>query len=218
MLLRLDKVDKFYGLRPVFRGVSLTLGPGERLLLAGANGAGKSTLLRVIAGLSRPSAGKVSLDLPEGAPIGYIGHRAAVYPGLNGLENLRFWARMHGLRPELGEMEQALDRVGLLPFAGEKAGSFSRGMAQRLSLARLLLLAPPLFLLDEPYSGLDTRSRALLRAEAAAAAARGAGLIWVSHNLEEDLAWADKAALLEGGRLAFWGSAAEYAGREGAAA
>jgi heme exporter protein A len=213
MLLRLHKVAKFYGARLIFREITLELAAGECLLLMGPNGAGKSTLLRIMAGLIRPAAGSISLDLSYGEHIGYLGHRACIYPGLTGLENLLFWKRMYGLRQGPEELRRLLERVGLYDFAGEKAGIFSRGMAQRLSLARILLLSPRLLLLDEPGTGLDRASREILHREISLAGSRGAGVVWISHSPDEDLPQADRAALLEKGRLAFWGKAADYASR-----
>ena len=184
-LLRLKNVAKFYGSRPVFRNVTLELAAGEVLLLSGPNGSGKSTLLRVIAGLSRPNAGELELSLRAGAGIGYLAHETALYPRLTARENLLFWSRLYGRRtPAEGELSDALERVGLERLAQEQAGAFSRGQAQRLSLARLLLQEPALLLLDEADSGLDEKARALLEREIAAAAGRGAGVIRVSHRRE----------------------------------
>ncbi|MDR2504072.1 MAG: ATP-binding cassette domain-containing protein [Deltaproteobacteria bacterium] len=211
MLLRLDKVAKFYGRKIIFKGVSLELEAGRILLLCGANGAGKSTLLKIMAGLIRPDAGRAAHTLTTNGRLGYMGHQTFIYPAMNALENLRFWAGMHGLEYRASDLAALLQRVNLLPFAAEKAGAFSRGMAQRLNLARILLLEPELLLLDEPATGMDAPSRAMLEAEIIAAAARGAGIVWISHSLEADLPRAHQAALLEGGRLAFLGSATDYA-------
>lgn len=233
-MLRLENISKLYGERLIFKSVSLELEPGKILLLAGANGAGKSTLLRIMAGLSRPSGGKVSLDMPAGrvaeAQIGYLGHQTFLYPQLSALENLRFWSRLYGLEAQEGlenALNSALDRVELARFAHEPAGNFSRGMAQRLNLARVLLQRPALLLLDEPGTGLDERARKLLKNEILLARERGAGVVWISHSLAEDLPCADLAALLPGfaGRekgekrgkipagLAYFGPAADYPGQ-----
>lgn len=147
-MLRLENLAKLYGLKVVFKGVSCRFTAGSITLLAGGNGAGKSTLLRIVAGLSRPSAGEVVFDgtgaggvaREDGPRLAYLGHATFVYPGLSALENLQFWARAHGLRPSRAELLALLEHVGLAAHAEERAGVFSRGMAQRLNLARVLLL------------------------------------------------------------------------------
>ncbi|MDR3045247.1 MAG: ABC transporter ATP-binding protein [Desulfovibrio sp.] len=212
MLLRLTKVAKFYGNRLVIKDVSFDIHPGTVTLLAGPNGAGKSTLLKLMAGLSRPSAGSVERGIAEDA-LGYLGHQTFIYPELTAFENLAFWARLHGLAPERCSEEAllaALERMELKRFAFERAGGFSRGMAQRLNLARVLLLSPSLLLLDEPGTGLDTRSMAILHREIAAARDRGAGIVWISHSVAEDLARADRVLAIAEKRVVYSGPAADY--------
>ena len=203
MLLRLENIVKFYGERPVIKGVSLELTAGQTLLLTGANGAGKTTLLKIMAGLIRPDSGRLVLELAAEEQVGYLGHQTCIYPELSGLENLSFWAHLHGLKRERPALLELLERLGLLAFADEKAGTYSRGMGQRLNLARVLLIRPALLLLDEPATGLDTRSRQTLEREIAQAGKAGAGIVWISHQPEQDAAKADEVALLENGRLSF---------------
>ncbi len=212
MLLRLTKVAKFYGNRLVIKDVSFEAAPGTVTLLAGPNGAGKSTLLKLMAGLSRPSAGSVERGVAEES-LGYLGHQTFIYPELTAFENLAFWARLHGLAPERCTEEAllaALDRMELKRFAFERAGGFSRGMAQRLNLARVLLLSPSLLLLDEPGTGLDTRSMAILHREITAARDRGAGIVWISHSVAEDLVRADHVLAIAEKRVSYSGPAAGY--------
>ena len=210
MLLKLDNIAKFYGSRLVFKEASLELGRGETILLAGSNGAGKTTLLKIMAGLLRPSAGTLSYGLKEDEQIGYLGHQTFIYPALSALENLMFWNKLHALGKGEAEIIALLERVELSQFSHERAGSFSRGMAQRLNLARILLISPALLLLDEPSTGLDTRSRTMLDKEIKAAGERGAGIVWISHSLIEDLPKADKVAILASSRLDFFGDGAAY--------
>lgn len=208
-LLELAGVAKFYGPKLVFKDVSMAVRPGEVWIVAGENGAGKSTLLRIMAGLAKADAGRVERGVEPGG-VGLLGHETFLYPHLSALDNLRFWAGLHERPADEDALRGALARVGLTAAAGEQAGRFSRGMAQRLSLARVLLLAPALLLLDEPGTGLDARSRAMLEAEIAAARERGAGLVWVSHHLGHDLSRADKVLYLKGRRAAWCGDAAGF--------
>ncbi len=198
-MLRLTGVSKRYGERQVLRRVTLNARPGTVLLLAGPNGAGKSTLLHIMAGLLRPDEGMVECRTRAGA-IGYLGHNSLIYPDLTALENLAFWCALHGKSTDERLLLTWLSRLGLAAFADEKAAIFSRGMTQRLSLARLFLLEPELILLDEPGTGLDAASAASLRSELSAAKERGAALIWVTHNLAEDLSLADEIAVLRDGQ------------------
>jgi heme exporter protein A len=211
MILRLRQVARFYGHRLIFKDVSLDVPAGSVTLLAGANGAGKSTLMRIMAGLIRPSAGEVlpgDDDCPS-PTIGYLGHQTFLYPELTAWENLRFWSAMNGVSPADTDIAAILERVELAPFAHERSRGFSRGMAQRLNLARVFLLRPDLLLLDEPGTGLDTRSTGVLHREIAAARASGAAIVWITHNLADDLRRADHAAVLGKKSLAFSGTATD---------
>ena len=232
MLLALENVTRFYGSRLVFKDVSLAVEPGSVTLLAGANGAGKSTLLKIMAGLIRPSAGSVVWGkstprpkTPSGTPassangdapqLGYLGHQTFLYPDLSARENLRFWSALNQQRLSEQALTDALERVELAAFAGEKARGFSRGMAQRLNLARVFLLRPDVLLLDEPGTGLDIRSTGILHREIAEAKAAGAGVVWITHSLAEDLARADTVAVLADKKLHFHGSVDQYREQSG---
>ncbi len=210
-LLELRKISKFYGEKLVFRNVSCQFERGSISLLAGANGAGKSSLLKIIAGLAKASKGEVFFypcaDLRENLPrIGYLGHADFLYPGLTALENLAFWRDAHGLGLAKSELLRLLERVGLYRHAHDRAAGFSRGMAQKLNLARVLMPAPDLLLLDEPGSGLDKAAQMLLKEEILAARARGAAVIWVSHDWDRDAAFADQLLYLERQGLAYAGA------------
>ncbi len=208
-LLTVKRAAKFYGSKLVFKEVSCRIGPGEILLIAGPNGAGKSTLMRIMAGLSKPSAGEVSLSLdPE--DVAYLGHATFIYPGLSALANLKFWGSMYGLVPSREELLALLKRVGLDRVAEEKAGSFSRGMAQRLNLARIYLVEPKLIFLDEPGTGLDPRSLATLRREITGFREQGTSVVWISHHVAEDTALADTVLALGGRQVEYFGPAADF--------
>lgn len=204
-MLRLDRVTHFFDQRLVFKDISLLIEPGRVTLVAGPNGAGKTTLMNIISGLIKPSAGLVEHRLSRDR-MAFLGHSTFVYPGLSALDNLRFWAKVYCRRLNDDDIMQLLRLVGLKAFAYEKAAYFSRGMSQRLSLARVLMLKPDLLLLDEPGTGLDSDSRKLLRSKIKDCARAGAAVIWVSHTLEEDLDLTDMILFLENKKQAFYGT------------
>ena len=214
--LVLEGVGKRYGAARVLRQVDAAFPHASVTLLTGGNGAGKSTLLRIMAGLSRPSAGRVVHGAGGGeARLGYVGHATFLYPGLTALENLDFWRRAYGLAIDEDALIALLERVGLAAHAHERARVFSRGMAQRLNLARVLMLSPHILLLDEPATGLDAPSRALLREEISASRRRGACVVLVSHDLAGDAPLADRVLALAGGKAVYAGPAKDFFAREG---
>ncbi len=159
---RLDAVSKLFGSFAALRQVSAELETGRCYVLIGENGAGKSTLLRILAGLLRPSMGKVKvfdgLDPHQArARIGYMSHAPMLYDELTGQENLRYFASLYPGRQCLSPSE-ALTQVGLNPDLPRTLGQYSQGMRQRTSLARVLLPVPELLLLDEPFSNMDIES------------------------------------------------------------
>ncbi len=202
-VLELQKVTKFFGQRCILKDVTLAVQAGTVTLLMGANGAGKSTLMRLMAGLAQPSLGQVRMHVSE-QQLGYLGHATFVYPALTARENLSFWAHMYGLQTQVplqDAIDAVLQRVDLKAFAEEKVGVFSRGMAQRLNLARVLLLKPKLWLFDEPSTGLDVRSAQMLREEVLSAKQDGAAIVWISHDLQSDGAMADACWYIEKARV-----------------
>lgn len=209
--LELNNVQKSFGLKPILRGVDLTLSAGERLALLGANGAGKTTLLRILAGLTRPGGGRVligGLDLREQTrdvqrKVGFVAHQPYLYDDLTTLENLLFFARMYALAQPRQRAETLLQRVGLGKRARDRAGSLSRGQLQRLALARALLHAPDLLLLDEPETGLDQEGLVLLAELLHEHHSRGGTLLFTTHNLESAPGRSDHVALLSKGRVAY---------------
>lgn len=196
--LRLTGVRKVYEPRVILRGVDLDVLPGVTLL-TGSNGAGKSTLLRLMAGLERPTSGQVLRE--NTAPAAYVGHTPCLYAGLSALENLRFWDRVCGGDAERSRLMEALERVNLARHAEDRAGTFSRGMAQRLNLARVLLTSTDLWLLDEPDTGLDAASAALLLHEIEAARNRGVAVVWITHHADAHRGLAERVLVLHTGRV-----------------
>ena len=202
-------IRKRYGLRPVLRGLNLRVGPGEIVAILGANGAGKSTLLRVLATLLRPEAGTLAIDgidaLARGgdarARIGVVLHHTMVYPELSGRENLRFHAELRGLNDSAARITAALERVDLTRRADDLARAYSRGMAQRLSLARALLHEPVLLILDEPFTGLDQASAARLSALLVDWARAGKAAVMTNHEVGRGMDSVTRSLTLDGGVL-----------------
>lgn len=189
-------------------GVSLTVEPGEVVLLLGPNGAGKTTLLRCIAGLARPLRGTVLLrgvdvhaDPSARAGFGFLSHNALVYEDLTPRENLRFAAALQGLHDVESRITEALERVDLTDRADVLVRGFSRGMLQRLSLARATLHQPALLLLDEPFTGLDVAAAAALRGRLLAEREAGTAIVCVTHDPAELWEAATRVVILVGGRV-----------------
>ncbi len=202
-------LSKIFGLRPVLRGIDLQVSAGELVALFGANGAGKSTLLRLLAGLARPTTGQVlinGLDLAKKGEqvrplLAYLGHRPLLYPQLTALENLRFFASLYRVSNAEAQCKALLERVNLARFANEATAGFSRGMQQRLALARVLLHQPQLLLLDEPWTGLDVQGSELLDAVLLESHQAGRTVLFTTQDLAHGRALAQRSILLKGGKL-----------------
>ncbi len=200
---------KSFGERRALDGVDLRLDEGERLAVLGPNGAGKTTLLRMLATLLRPERGELTIAgerLPQGARrarglIGYVGHDPLVYLDLTALQNLELYADLYGLARPRERILAMLEEVGLLARAYDSVRTFSRGMAQRLGLARALLHGPSLLLLDEPYAGLDALGAALLD-RVLADREGGRSAVMVTHEVERAVALADRVVVVRAGRIA----------------
>jgi heme exporter protein A len=189
------------------------------LTLFGPNGAGKTTLIRIVASLTRPTAGLVKvrgLDLGKAATsvrrhIGLISHNPLLYADLTPDENLRFFARMYDLTADgsgsvSDRIDAVLGQVGLAARRRDPVRTFSRGMVQRLAIARAILHDPEIMLLDEPYTGLDLQAADMLRSVLQELAASNRTVILTTHNLEQGLEMCDRAAILHQGKLAWQGA------------
>jgi len=197
-----DKIEKRFGPLQALRGVSLEISPGEFVALLGPNGAGKTTLLRIAALLMRPTSGSVrfTADEPK-ALIGMVSHSTLLYDELSAAENLKLFAELYGLDDVTTRVGAALEACGLASRAGSIVRTFSRGMRQRLSIARALLHGPRLLLLDEPAAGLDRQGLVWFGATLARLRDAGATVIMSTHARNESLDLATRAVSLGGGRV-----------------
>ena len=161
-MIEVQGLAKYFGKFTALRDLRLQVGRGEFIALFGRNGAGKTTFLRIVAGLTRPSSGSVAIEEPSSGPpsgarglMGYLSHNTALYADLTALENLRFYARLLDLPTADRDLEREIARVGLAGREREPVRNYSRGMQQRLAIARAFLHDPDILLLDEPFTGLD---------------------------------------------------------------
>jgi len=207
----IEGVWKFFGDYPALRDISFTVDRGACLALLGRNGAGKTTLLRILAGLSNPARGRVTL-LGEDARavrtrrrIGVLGHGIGIYDELSAFENLRLFARLYGIEDPARTAKDWLERTGLDRVQDGLVREFSRGMRQRLAVARAFLHNPALLLLDEPFTALDDRAIHVLQQLLDEARSRDCTIIMSTHQLKEALELASDVALINRGRLAFRG-------------
>jgi heme exporter protein A len=197
-MITVKKLVKRFGLKPVLRGVDFEVQPGEFVALLGPNGAGKTTFLRILASLSRPTLGQVTIagyQLPHQASqvrarLGVVSHLPLLYGDLTAEENLRFYGRMYGLAGLEQRITEVLEMVGLNARRRDLVRTFSRGMQQRLAIGRAVLHDPDVVLFDEPYTGLDQDASSMLDEVLKTVAAKGRTVVMTSHDLAraEDLA------------------------------
>ncbi len=213
VLLKARGITKTFGHVTVLKGVNFELKQGEFVTLLGPNGAGKTTLLRILAMLARPTSGEIEvagIPLKEAKPsirslVGVISHLTYLYEDLTARENLRFYGQLYGLDKVALEQRVAelLAKVGLERRADQRVRVFSRGMQQRLALARAVLHRPPILLLDEPDTGLDRQAAEMLSQILAEPTAEGIerSVLMTTHNLERGLAMSNRLVVLAGGRI-----------------
>jgi len=204
-------LKKSYGLKPILRGIDLTIENGESLALLGANGAGKTTLLRILACLTRPNAGTCVVDgfdaIREAQAVrrivGVVAHQPYLYEELTVIENLLFFGRMYNVANAQEQARDLLQRVGLERRQKERVGTLSRGQLQRLSWARAFMHTPRLLLLDEADTGLDSDGHTLVDGLLNEHRVRGGTTLFTTHQPERALELASRVALLSGGRIVY---------------
>ena len=204
--LQAEDITKTYGHHKVLNSLNLRLQGGQLTCLLGQNGAGKTTLLRILASLQKPNSGQILLDgqaLPDGfhRQIGAVMHQTFLYEYLTALENLRFYAQLYQVPAETPQLKEALVRVGLGKVREVPVRTFSRGMKQRLTIARALISDPQLLLFDEPYTGLDLSGCQLLNELLVEEKAKGRIILATTHEFEFVRQVADRFVILNKGRL-----------------
>ncbi len=207
--LRIRGLRKSYEYVDALRGVDLTLARGDFLCLFGPNGAGKTTLIKIVADLLKPTSGTVEitggpdLDGDIRSRIGLISHQTLLYDELTARENLQFYSSLYRVPDPDDKIDSLLHTVGLHNRRNERVSTFSRGMQQRLSIARALINDPVLLLLDEPYSGLDQFAASVLSDHLKKLHAQHRTIIMVTHNLTRGLETANRIGILSEGRLVY---------------
>ena len=210
-MISIRKLVKTFGHRVVLRGVDLDINEGEFVTLVGANGAGKTTLLNIVATLSKPTSGEVSISgyrLAESSTelrryIGLVSHKTLLYDSLTAAQNLRFYARMYDVSNASSRIEEVVRLVGLAGRQNDPVRTYSRGMQQRLAIARAILHNPPILLLDEPDTGLDQHATDMLGELLSAVDAGQRTILMTTHNLERGLSLGNRAIILAKGKIVF---------------
>jgi heme exporter protein A len=208
-MIEVQRLAKYFGKFSALRDLSISVSRGEFIALFGRNGAGKTTFLRILAGLCRPSSGMIRIGESRPLPalaargaMGYLSHNTALYADLTALENLRFYSQLHSLPCGDEELEERIRRVGLAGRSREPVRNYSRGMQQRLAIARAFMHDPDILLLDEPFTGLDQAGTDFLKKYLAEAHSRGKTCLMAIHDAPLGHELADRLVVIEKGIVA----------------
>jgi heme exporter protein A len=210
-MIQIRNLVKAFGHRVVLRGLDLTINEGDFVTLLGANGAGKTTLLHLIATLSKPTAGEIFINnyrLRDSADqlrrfIGLVSHKTLLYDDLTAAQNLHFYARMYDVPDAAQRVETVLNQVGLRSRQHDPVRTYSRGMQQRLAIARAILHNPPILLLDEPDTGLDQHASDMLGGLLHAVDITHRTILMTTHNLERGLSLGNRVVILARGKIVY---------------
>jgi len=209
-VIEIDNITKIYGYLPVLKQFDLNVERGQFVALLGPNGSGKSTLLRLLSGLSKPTSGVIRIggwEIPREAQavraqIGMVSHKPLLYENLTARENLEFFGSLYNVK-DADKVMSLLEQVGLSKRADSLVRTFSRGMQQRLSIARALLHDPAVLLFDEPYTGLDQDAAQVLDDLLKNAQNAGQTIVMVTHQLERAALLAERIIILSRGKVAY---------------
>jgi len=220
--LESSQITKTYGHLSALQGVSLDIPKGSFLTLFGRNGAGKTTFLKIAATLTRPSGGNIrihgfnTVEDPEKARynLGFLSHNTYIYRDLTPKQNLLFFAKLYGITREKTDIDKLLERVGLARRKNEPVRSFSRGLQQRLGLARVILHSPSLLILDEPYTGLDAQAVEILNGILDETISDGRTVLMTTHDFQLGIRASTNVCIIDRGRIVYSGNPTDYATRE----
>ncbi|UCD92071.1 MAG: ABC transporter ATP-binding protein [Methanobacteriota archaeon] len=209
-MIEIENLVKKFGRKRVIDGVNLTIDKGNFLAILGPNGAGKTTLLNLICTLLRPSSGSIlvdKLDTKEDGievrrKIGVLAHVSYLYDDLSALENLKFYGKMYGIKLKEERIKRLLSRVKLLHRMNDMVGTYSRGMKQRLSIARAVVHDPDVLLLDEPYTGLDLNGCEILNEMLLELGKQKKTIVMVTHDVERGHEMGERLAVMIDGKMA----------------
>ncbi len=210
-MLKAENITKKIGNTTILHGIDLNIAGGEFITVFGPNGAGKSTLLKILSMLMKPSSGNLTINgvnaLKDTArvrgSVGVISHRTFLYDNLTAEENLEFYGRMYGIDNLRDRVTEVLSEVGLELAFNDPVRIFSRGMQQRLAIARAILHRPEILFLDEPYTGLDQQAVEILNSVLARLSIKDRTVFMITHNFEQGLDLSDRILIINKGRLAF---------------
>lgn len=205
LIIKMSGVSKAFSTKTVLKNIDLEILPRQSVCLCGVNGAGKSTLLRITAGLLQPDVGNVKIceydvktDPEKSKPqIGVISHKSMVYPNLTALENLCFFANLYGVKDSTSRVDTLLHDVGLFSYRYDRAGTLSRGLLQRLAIARALVHRPSVLLADEPFTGLDTEACKHLISVLTDFTNNGGTVMFTTHDISIGLKCCDRVVVLD---------------------
>jgi len=210
-ILVAKNIEKSFGCLQVLNGVNLTLNKGDRYILFGSNGAGKTTLVKILSTILSADSGELTLfgkkiqrrSNETKARIGFMSHEPYLYSELSAWENLDFYANLYSVKDKKEKIGSLLKEVGLYHRAHDRIGSFSRGMKQRLSLARAILHSPDIIFLDEPYTGLDLRAQDILNDIIVRLNKVGKTFFFITHDIGKGFDIANRSSILSKGRIVY---------------
>lgn len=210
-ILVAKNIEKSFGFLQVLKGINLTINRGDRYILFGSNGAGKTTLIKILSTILAADSGELKLfgknterrSKEMKAGIGFMSHEPYLYNELSAWENLDFYANLYSIKNKKERIGSLLKEVGLYHRSYDRVGSFSRGMKQRLSLARAILHSPDLIFLDEPYAGLDIRAQEILNDQIHRLNQEGKTFFFITHDIGKGFDIANRNGILSKGRIVY---------------